>query len=193
MGAGQASGGRLASCHAIQAPEGSYQGGSTPLCVSSLSAAHPLLSPTIHSCVLSPPFRSPPAGGGMTVAFNDTNLLCDMLRPLPNLSNKVATSGEAPLPPAPVAQHPPQPCPPAPPCSAACVPPSGVCMPVLGCAAARPAVLLPRHPQSVRSCVPRCSHRRRHLRLLRAPQAPQRDHQHPGECAVQGEQAMNVM
>lgn len=29
----------------------------------------------------------------MTVAFSDTNLLCDMLRPLPNLSNKAATAG----------------------------------------------------------------------------------------------------
>ncbi|KAL4422281.1 hypothetical protein ABPG75_008478 [Micractinium tetrahymenae] len=36
--------------------------------------------------------RHPLTGGGMTVAFSDTNLLCDMLRPLPNLANKVATS-----------------------------------------------------------------------------------------------------
>lgn len=33
----------------------------------------------------------------MTVAFSDTNLLCDMLRPLPTLSNKVTVSGERQL------------------------------------------------------------------------------------------------
>ena len=30
----------------------------------------------------------------MTVAFSDTNLLCDMLRPLPTFANKVTVSGE---------------------------------------------------------------------------------------------------
>jgi hypothetical protein len=30
----------------------------------------------------------------MTVAFSDTSLLCDMLRPLPSFSNKVATAGK---------------------------------------------------------------------------------------------------
>jgi squalene monooxygenase len=36
--------------------------------------------------------RHPLTGGGMTVAFSDTSLLCDMLRPLPSFSNKVATA-----------------------------------------------------------------------------------------------------
>ena len=36
--------------------------------------------------------RHPLTGGGMTVAFSDTALLCDMLRPLPDLSNPIATS-----------------------------------------------------------------------------------------------------
>lgn len=36
--------------------------------------------------------RHPLTGGGMTVAFADTNLLCDMLRPLPSLANKAATA-----------------------------------------------------------------------------------------------------
>ncbi|EFN52926.1 hypothetical protein CHLNCDRAFT_137251 [Chlorella variabilis] len=36
--------------------------------------------------------RHPLTGGGMTVAFSDTNLLCDMLRPLPTFANKLATS-----------------------------------------------------------------------------------------------------
>lgn len=35
--------------------------------------------------------RHPLTGGGMTVAFSDTNLLCDMLRPLPTFDNKLAT------------------------------------------------------------------------------------------------------
>ena len=38
--------------------------------------------------------RHPLTGGGMTVAFSDTSLLCDMLSPLPDFSNKAATSGE---------------------------------------------------------------------------------------------------
>ncbi len=29
----------------------------------------------------------------MTVAFSDTNLLCDMLRPLPTFANKATVSG----------------------------------------------------------------------------------------------------
>ena len=32
------------------------------------------------------------AGGGMTVALSDTMLLCDMLRPLPDFSDSVATA-----------------------------------------------------------------------------------------------------
>ncbi|PRW45481.1 arginine--tRNA chloroplastic mitochondrial-like isoform X2 isoform B [Chlorella sorokiniana] len=36
--------------------------------------------------------RHPLTGGGMTVAFSDTNLLCDMLRPLPTFANKVTVS-----------------------------------------------------------------------------------------------------
>ena len=36
--------------------------------------------------------RHPLTGGGMTVALSDTALLCDMLRPLPNLADPVATA-----------------------------------------------------------------------------------------------------
>ena len=32
------------------------------------------------------------AGGGMTVALSDTLLLCDMLRPLPDFSDSLATA-----------------------------------------------------------------------------------------------------
>lgn len=33
-----------------------------------------------------------PTGGGMTVAFSDVNLVCQMLRPLPSFANFVATN-----------------------------------------------------------------------------------------------------
>ena len=36
--------------------------------------------------------RHPLTGGGMTVALSDTSLLCDMLRPLPDLSDPLATA-----------------------------------------------------------------------------------------------------
>ena len=36
--------------------------------------------------------RHPLTGGGMTVALSDTALLCEMLRPLPNLEDPIATS-----------------------------------------------------------------------------------------------------
>lgn len=36
--------------------------------------------------------RHPLTGGGMTVALSDTNLLCDMLRPLPELNNALKTA-----------------------------------------------------------------------------------------------------
>lgn len=36
--------------------------------------------------------RHPLTGGGMTVAFSDVNLVCDMLRPLPSFANFVATN-----------------------------------------------------------------------------------------------------
>lgn len=36
--------------------------------------------------------RHPLTGGGMTVALADTNLLCDMLRPLPDLTNPARTA-----------------------------------------------------------------------------------------------------
>ena len=36
--------------------------------------------------------RHPLTGGGMTVALSDTNLLCDMLRPLPVLRDSIATA-----------------------------------------------------------------------------------------------------
>jgi squalene monooxygenase len=36
--------------------------------------------------------RHPLTGGGMTVALSDAQLLCDMLRPLPDFSDALATS-----------------------------------------------------------------------------------------------------
>lgn len=36
--------------------------------------------------------RHPLTGGGMTVALSDTNLLCEMLKPLPNLTDPIATA-----------------------------------------------------------------------------------------------------
>lgn len=111
--------------------------------------------------------RPATAGGGMTVAFSDTNLLCDMLRPLPNLANKAATAGkrrsrtgrkdagrDAHHPggrPAPAKRH--------------RLPWSS------------PDVTPPLHPGPPR---------RRHLRLLRATQAAVCHHQYPGQRALQG-------
>ena len=36
--------------------------------------------------------RHPLTGGGMTVALSDAQLLCDMLRPLPDFSDALATA-----------------------------------------------------------------------------------------------------
>ena len=37
--------------------------------------------------------RHPLTGGGMTVALSDTRLLCEMLRPLPDFQDAIATAG----------------------------------------------------------------------------------------------------
>jgi squalene monooxygenase len=36
--------------------------------------------------------RHPLTGGGMTVALSDTRLLCEMLQPLPNFEDAIATA-----------------------------------------------------------------------------------------------------
>ena len=38
--------------------------------------------------------RHPLTGGGMTVALSDTKLLCDMLQPLPDFRDSVATANQ---------------------------------------------------------------------------------------------------
>ena len=38
--------------------------------------------------------RHPLTGGGMTVALSDTKLLCDMLQPLPDFTDSLATANQ---------------------------------------------------------------------------------------------------
>lgn len=38
--------------------------------------------------------RHPLTGGGMTVALSDTKLLCDMLQPLPDFRDSIATANQ---------------------------------------------------------------------------------------------------
>ncbi len=38
--------------------------------------------------------RHPLTGGGMTVALSDTKLLCDMLQPLPDFTDSIATANQ---------------------------------------------------------------------------------------------------
>lgn len=40
------------------------------------------------------PCRHPLTGGGMTVALSDTKLLCDMLQPLPDFKDSIATANQ---------------------------------------------------------------------------------------------------
>lgn len=52
-----------------------------------------LLHPVMHARTLAGAERViGAAGGGMTVALSDTLLLCDMLRPLPDFSDSLATA-----------------------------------------------------------------------------------------------------
>lgn len=119
----------------------------------------------------------------MTVAFSDTNLLCDMLRPLPTFANKVTINGA---------------------CrgwwasGSPCFHGETVsqCTWLLGPSRGEPALprrccpaLLARAPSTppAHPPCPSAHPRRCHLCFLRAPQAAERHHQHPGQCAVPSE------
>ena len=55
-------------------------------------AANPLHHPGALLLGDSFNMRHPLTGGGMTVALSDTKLLCDMMQPLPDLSNALKTA-----------------------------------------------------------------------------------------------------